>query len=209
MIGTRLKLDLRIAGGLGIAAKGGFMHYRQSPTFIDLTPTASEDNVGFRVANHIINKWELEKQGKKFKSFLYTGKFNRHRIFLIKPQTYMNLSGEAVQVIKGFYKIPINKVIVIYDDFDLPLGKIRLRAKGSAGTHNGLKSIINLLHSQEIARLKVGIGPLPDHMSPSSYVLSDFGPEEEESLKDICINSAQALECVIKDGIVSAMNKTN
>ena len=136
-------------------------------------------NIGFEVADALVDDLGLEKVGKKFRSVLYKGLLSDVSLFLIKPQTFMNLSGEAVQFISSFYKIPVENILVIYDDVDIPFNTLRYRTKGSAGTHNGMKSIVNLLGSQDFPRLRLGVGPVPeDCYDLSDFVLGSFSSEE-------------------------------
>ncbi len=158
-------------------------------------------NVGFRVGDVLVKTLSLEKKGEKFKSILYVSK----HIFLIKPQTYMNLSGEAVQAVSQFYKIPVGQIIVIYDDVDLPFGDVRIRKQGSAGTHNGMKSIIQTIGTGEFPRLRIGVGPKPPGWDLSDFVLSKFTGDEEKLLPEILEKSARAVEVLISDGIEKAM----
>jgi peptidyl-tRNA hydrolase, PTH1 family len=142
-------------------------------------------NAGFLFADYLVDKYSLDKVGKKFKSLLYTGTMDGEKIFLIKPQTFMNVSGEAVQLIMGFYKIDLADVRVVFDDFELELGTVRFRWKGSAGTHNGMKSILQLLGPVDIPRLRLGIGPLPEHMPITPFVLGRFSDDELETLSSV------------------------
>jgi PTH1 family peptidyl-tRNA hydrolase len=122
----------------------------------------------------------------------------------------MNLSGQAVVGLRGWYKIdPATELLVIYDDLDLPFGKLRLRQRGSAGTHNGMKSIIGLLGSQEFPRLRVGIDRPPPNWDVKSYVLGRFTPEERGQLPDLYEQVADAVELVMREGLTTAMNRYN
>ncbi|MCP4050150.1 MAG: aminoacyl-tRNA hydrolase [bacterium] len=154
-------------------------------------------NLGFIAANYIIKNFELIKTGNKFKSILYEGTAGPDKIFLVKPQTYMNNSGEAVQLIKGFYKIPLHNIILIFDDIDLPFGTIRVRKKGSGGTHNGIKSVISLLGSNNFPRIRIGIGPVPHKWDITNFVLSNFTKEEEKLLPEICKKSVLEIDRII------------
>ena len=127
---------------------------------------------------------------------------------IIKPTTFMNLSGESVRAVMDYYKISIDDVLVIYDDLSLDLGKIRFRANGSDGGHNGIKSIIQHLGSKNFARLKVGIGPQPP-IPAENFVLQNFSKEQLESLKDVLDYSLKAIECYFAEGIEKAQNKFN
>jgi PTH1 family peptidyl-tRNA hydrolase len=151
----------------------------------------------------------MEKSGKKFKSVLYEGHFGSQKAILIKPETYMNLSGEAVQSAAAFYKIPPESILAIYDDIDLPFGVIRLRKKGSAGTHNGMKSIVGSVGHGDFPRLRVGIGPVVPGWDLSDFVLANFSGEEEKALPEILKKAASAAETFVRDGIELAMNRFN
>ncbi len=151
-------------------------------------------NIGFLLIDYLIDHFDAKKIGKKFKSIVYEAVINDKRCLLVKPQTYMNLSGEAVQLILGFYKLSPDKLMVAFDDFDLDFGKLRMRLKGSAGTHNGMKSIVNLLKTNEFKRYRLGIGPKPDHLPADAFVLSRFDDNELESLEPYFIELCKALQ---------------
>ena len=168
-------------------------------------------NVGFRVldclAERIGGGFYTES---KFKSQIQKGILNSQQVLLVKPQTYMNLSGEAVAMIMGYFKSDISDIIVVYDDISLNLGTLRFRANGSDRGHNGIKSIIKSLgNNKNFARLKVAIGPQPPYMPSEKFVLGDFTSQEELLLKDVIVKAADALECYISCGIVEAQNKFN
>jgi peptidyl-tRNA hydrolase, PTH1 family len=166
-------------------------------------------NIGFLAGDKTIKSLDLNKVGKKFKSKLYEGQLAQTKIYLIKPETYMNCSGEAVQLIKAFYKTPNNKTLVVYDDFDLPFGKVRIRMKGRAGTHNGMKSIVTCLGTTDFPRLRIGIGPLPPQWDVSNFVLANFNKEETIALPDILAKASNAITSIVEDDIQLAMNKHN
>lgn len=144
----------------------------------------------------------------KFKSLTADVIISGHRCLLMTPQTFMNLSGEAVSEASAFYKIPPEKIIVIFDDISLPCGTLRIKRKGSAGGHNGIKSIILQLNSDNFPRIKLGIGdkPHPDY-ELADYVLSDFSKEDAVSVKKAMENACDALELMVDGNIDSAMNK--
>ena len=125
------------------------------------------------------------------------------------PQTFMNLSGESVRAIMDFYKCTDEDLIVVYDDIDLDVGKLRIRQKGSAGGHNGMKNIIQHVGSQEFVRIRVGVGKKPDHMDLADYVLSRFGKEDLANIRESCGKACDAVETILADGTVAAMNKFN
>jgi len=146
-----------------------------------------------------------------------TGRIAGVEVLLAKPKTFVNLSGKAVGSLMRKYKIPVTDLIVIYDNLDLPLGKLRLRPDGSAGGHKGISSIISALGSEDFPRIKVGIGrptdgdgnPLSDEDVIVGYVLSDFTPQEDRTIKPAIDTVAEAIDCILTEGIVAAMNKFN
>ncbi len=166
-------------------------------------------NVGFMVADY----WALKesfsfKLEQKFKSFISKFRFNNEDFLIIKPTTFMNLSGEAVSLVMNYYKIGIEDIIVIYDDLSLDLGKIRFRANGSDGGHNGVKSIIKFLGSNKFHRLKIGIGPQPQIPS-EAFVLQNFPKEQEAVLKTTLKFVLDALKEYLTNGLEEAQNKFN
>ena len=130
-------------------------------------------------------------------------------MILLKPQTYMNLSGESVRAAADFYKIQPDHIIVVYDDVSLDVGQLRIRTKGSAGGHNGIKNIIAHLGTQEFPRVKVGVGAKPPKMDLADYVLSRFSKEDQEKMKDAFQEAAEAVEALITEGADRAMNRFN
>ena len=130
-------------------------------------------------------------------------------MILLKPQTYMNLSGESVRAAADFYKIQPDHIIVIYDDVSLEVGQLRIRTKGSAGGHNGIKNIIAHLGTQEFPRVKVGVGAKPPKMDLADYVLSRFSKEDRAKMEDAFKEAAEAVEVLITDGSDRAMNRFN
>lgn len=142
-------------------------------------------NVGFMCIDKIAEKYEINIKEEKLKSEIGTININGEKIILAKPQTYMNLSGEALQAIKSFYKIEDKDILVIYDDIDLEIGKIRYRESGSAGTHNGMRNIISILKSEDIKRIRVGIGkPENSKIQLADYVLQKFSKEDLEIIEE-------------------------
>lgn len=165
-------------------------------------------NAGFMA----VDKWAVEenttfKTESKLKSLITRIKYNGEDIILIKPTTYMNLSGEAVRAVMDYYKIDIKDLLIIYDDIALDTGRIRLRASGSDGGHNGIKSIIKHLGTNSFNRIKIGIGP---QIGPSeNYVLQNFSKEQLEILKEILNKSINAAKSILTDGIEKSQNKFN
>ncbi len=168
----------------------------------------TKHNAGFMVIDQLAKKHEINIGKLKYKALIGEGKISDARVIFIKPQTYMNLSGTAIREIMSFYKIPPENLIVIYDDFDVDLGKIRIRAKGSAGTHNGMKSIISEIQSQDFPRIRVGIGK--EHESDVvDFVLSQFSKADERLIADAIEKASLAAAAIVTNGIDKAMNEYN
>jgi PTH1 family peptidyl-tRNA hydrolase len=174
-------------------------------------------NIGFRCINYLARLHSISIKGHQCQSQVGTGKIAGVEVLLAKPKTFVNQSGEALGRLMRKYSIPVNDLIVIYDDLDLPLGKLRLRPSGSAGGHKGINSIISALGSEDFPRIKVGIGrpttedaaAITDEDVIVSYVLSDFTPQEEAAIKPAIATAAEAIHCILTEGIVAAMNKFN
>ena len=167
-------------------------------------------NVGFLVADELASRGRFAVQRLKFKARTATATIGGQGAMVMKPTTYMNLSGEAVGEAARFYKIAPDHVLVISDDVDLPLGKLRIRTNGSAGGHNGLKSIIQHLGSDQFPRLKVGVGgkPHPDY-DMADWVLGKLQGEDKKVMDEAVKRAADAIECFLKDGPQKAMNRFN
>ena len=167
-------------------------------------------NVGFLVADELGERGRFPIQRLKFKALTNTAEIGGQGVLVMKPVTYMNLSGEAVGEAARFYKLPPGHVLVISDDVDLPLGKLRLRMGGSAGGHNGLKSIIQHLGSDQFPRLKVGVGgkPHPDY-DMADWVLGKLQGEDKKVMDQAVKRAADAVECFLRDGPQKAMNQFN
>ena len=166
-------------------------------------------NVGFMV----VDKWALKnditfREEKRLKCMLTKFRRNGEDYMLIKPTTFMNLSGDAVIAVMNYYKINVEDVIIIYDDLSLPIGKMRFRANGSDGGHNGIKSIIKNLGTSNIARLKVGIGPQPP-IPAENFVLQNFSKEQLEILKEVLNRAIDGVICYFDTGIQKAQNDFN
>lgn len=166
-------------------------------------------NVGFKTIDLLAHRNNIKINKIKFKSVYGEGFIDGEKVLLIKPQTYMNNSGIAVMELFNFYKIPIENIVIIVDDVDIEFGKIKIRKKGSAGTHNGLKSIIYHLQDENFPRLKIGIGKKRENQDLADFVLSKFTKEEQEEIEIAIQNAALAIETIVKDGIDMAMNKFN
>ena len=169
----------------------------------------TKHNVGFMVLDYFASVHNISISRIKHKAVLGEGLIGQEKVILAKPQTYMNLSGESVLELMHWYKGEITKLIVVYDDVDLAVGRIRIRPEGSSGTHNGMKSIIYNLNADKFPRVRVGIGKQPDYMDLADYVMSRFSEEEIPLMEEAVKRAALAIEEIIKNGISSAMNKYN
>ena len=169
----------------------------------------TKHNVGFMVLDYFASEHNISISKLKHKALIGEGQIGQERVILAKPQTYMNLSGESVQELMHWYKEDISRLIVVYDDVDLDVGRIRIRPSGSSGTHNGMKSIIYLLNTDKFPRIRVGIGKQPAYMDLGDYVLSRFNDEEIPLMEDAVKKSALAIEEIVRTDITSAMNKYN
>jgi len=166
-------------------------------------------NIGFRAIDYLSVKYGIGVNRLKHKALIGDGIINGERVMLVKPQTFMNLSGESISEIVEWYKLPVKNLIVIYDDVDLPLGTIRIRPKGSSGTHNGMKSVIYHLQSDEFPRIRIGIGNAPEEWDLADYVLGKFSPEEVGIIAKSVERAAEAAAVAIQSGIETAMNLYN
>lgn len=164
-------------------------------------------NIGFMVLHRLRQDLTNPTERSRFKSNLVEGTLGGEKVVLVAPQTYMNLSGHAVREVRNWYRLPIEDMIVVLDDMDIPFGTLRLRASGSAGGHNGLQSIIEQLGTKDVARLRVGIGR--PRSEAVGHVLSRFGPEEEAALPELIDRAAGAVKLWIERGVIAAMNEVN
>jgi PTH1 family peptidyl-tRNA hydrolase len=166
-------------------------------------------NVGFDTIDLIAEHYGIKVNKLKHKALTGEGIIKGERVLLLKPQTYMNLSGESIREAVEWYKIPPENLIIIYDDVDLTLGKIRVRPSGSSGTHNGMKSVIYLLQTDSFPRVRIGIGKAPDGWDLAGYVLSRFPPEERKLVDSAIEAAAEAAVTIIAEGVEKAMSRFN
>lgn len=166
-------------------------------------------NMGFNVINKLSNKYGIEVNKKKFDGLCGDGMVEGETVILLKPQTYMNLSGKSIAQVVNFYKIPLENIIVIYDDVDIESGLIRIRKKGSSGSHNGMKSVIEELGSEEFSRVRVGIGKPKYEGDMINYVIGPVPEEEQKQLEKGVEKAKEAVIEILKNGIDIAMNKFN
>lgn len=166
-------------------------------------------NVGFDVIDMLAKEYCISVTKIKHKALIGEGRIGSEKVLLVKPQTYMNLSGEALIDIYKYYKVDLDNIIVIYDDIDLDVGKIRIRKKGSGGTHNGMRSITKCLGSTEFPRVRVGVSkPMPGQ-NLADFVLSRFRKEEDIDLAIGLEKACNAVNCIISENIDISMNKYN
>lgn len=165
-------------------------------------------NAGFLVIDRIAAATNIELNKKEFKSIYGKGIINKEQVILVKPQTFMNLSGEAAGAIINYYRIPLRQVLIIYDELDLPLGTIRIRLSGSAGGHNGLTSVLLSIGSNNVPRLRIGIGR-PTSETVVDYVLTAFTGNKMEEFTESISRAAQATISFVVDGPERAMNMFN
>lgn len=167
-------------------------------------------NIGFDTITYLADRYHITMNTKKFQAICGTGVIEGQKVLLLKPQTYMNLSGNSIGEAVNFYKLdPATEVIVIYDDIALEPGYIRVRKKGSAGGHNGIKDIIAHLGTQEFQRIRVGVGEKPKDYDLAAYVLGHFAAEDRKKVEEAIAQAADAVELMVQDRTDEAMNLYN
>lgn len=166
-------------------------------------------NMGFEVINKLSEKYNINLSKNKFKGLYGTGDIEGKKVLLLKPQTYMNLSGDSIIEFLNFYKLNLDNVIVIYDDIDTEVEKIKIRKKGGPGTHNGMKSVIQRLSSEEFTRVRVGIGMPERKHDLINYVIGHINDEEYNKLQTGIDKASKAIVEILKSGVDIAMNKFN
>lgn len=166
-------------------------------------------NVGFWALDELARRWGMSFGKTERKAQVADGLIRERRVLLAKPQTFMNLSGEAVRALADFYKIEVARVFVISDDLDLPLGTLRLRKSGSHGGQNGMKSVLQHMGTQEVSRARIGIGRPPGRMDPAAYVLRPFDGDDAITARIVVDRAADAVETWLTDGIELAMTRHN
>lgn len=166
-------------------------------------------NVGFDTIDYLAAQYRINNFKSKHKSLIAEGIIQGQKTLLVKPQTYMNNSGEAIRQIIDYYKVPFENLVIIYDDVDLDVGQIRVRAKGSSGTHNGMRSILSHIKTEEFPRIRIGIGKAPERMDLADYVLSRFSDEERKQANIAIENAAKAAVTMICASVETAMSKYN
>ncbi len=165
-------------------------------------------NVGFMAVDALAAKHDIDVTKLKFKALVGEGRINGKKVLLVKPQTFMNLSGDSLSQIVNFYKCEHENLIVVYDDLDIGLGSIRIRQKGSAGTHNGMRSVVESLAFTDFPRIRIGIGDF-GKKDIIDFVIGDFAKEEKDVISTSLSQVVKALECFVESGIDLAMNRYN
>jgi PTH1 family peptidyl-tRNA hydrolase len=171
--------------------------------------TGTRHNVGFSVIQRLARSWGVKLRRRKWGAKLAEVTRNEERLVLAQPQTYMNMSGVAVRQIADAYSVPARNILIVSDDLDIPLGQIRVRKGGTAGTHKGLRSVIAELGTPSIPRLRVGIGPLAERTDAVEFVLSPFTREELPVVEEALAKAEEALGMILDGRIEAAMNRFN
>ena len=170
---------------------------------------ATRHNIGFDMITYLSDKYNIPVNSREGKALVGKGILAGEKVMLAQPQTYMNLSGESVRALMDYYQIDIEDLLVIYDDISLDVGQIRMRGKGSAGGHNGIKSIIQHTGTQEFARIKIGVGQKPEGGDLVKHVLGRFSREEDGMFRDVFALAEEGLLAWLQEDMKSAMNKVN
>ena len=166
-------------------------------------------NVGFAVIDKIADEYNISMDIKKHKAICGKGVIAGQKVVLVKPQTFMNLSGESLREVVDFYKEDIDKILIIFDDISLEVGKLRLRPAGSAGGHNGIKSIIAHLGTDQFKRIKFGVGDKPKGYDLADWVLGRFSKDQQDAVNEGLANACKAVKTILSDGIEVGMNNFN
>lgn len=166
-------------------------------------------NVGFMVIDSVCKAAGISLSRVQSKAIIGVGHFAGRRLVLAKPQTFMNLSGQAIGALVRFYKVPLEQILVAHDDLDLPIGTLRLRPSGGSAGQKGIASTIQHLGTQDFGRLRIGIGRPPGQMDPAAYVLQSFSSGEQPLVNQVLDRAVSAVECFLKEGLEASMNQYN
>lgn len=166
-------------------------------------------NMGFDTIDKLAKEYSIKVNKNKFKALYGEGRMGTTKVILVKPQTFMNLSGESVRDIVEWYKVPLSNLILIFDDIDIGLGEVRIKRKGSAGSHNGMKSVIYQLADDEFPRVKIGVGAAPTEMDLADYVMSHFSRADRKIIDESIDRAAKAVQMIVDGDIDEAMNEFN
>lgn len=170
---------------------------------------ATRHNIGFDMVTYLSDRYNIPVRCRENKAIVGKGMIGGQKVMLAQPQTYMNLSGESVRALLDYYKMDIDELIIIYDDISLPVGQIRVRPKGSAGGHNGIKNIIQHLRTEEFVRIRIGVGAKPEGGDLVKHVLGRFSREEDGMIRDVFALAEEALEALLDGDVAAAMNRVN
>lgn len=170
---------------------------------------ATRHNIGFDAITRISDDYNIPLDFKKHKALCGKGYIEGKKVILAQPQTYMNLSGESVRELSDYYKAASDELVIIYDDISLDIGQLRIRGRGSAGGHNGIKSIIQHIGTQEFPRIKIGVGDKPKGWDLADYVLGRFPNGEEERVREALKEASAAVKIIVSEGLNAAMNQCN
>jgi PTH1 family peptidyl-tRNA hydrolase len=166
-------------------------------------------NAGFLLIDRLSQKWDLKTKKKKYSARISRVERKQEDLLLVKPWTFMNRSGLAVKALIEKTGLKLSRLITVYDDLDIPLGEIRVRKKGGAGTHNGMISIVQEIESTQFPRIRIGIGPLPSEVEATNFVLSEFNKDEKKALKHSLDMAEKAVDLILDSNIEEAMNRFN
>ena len=170
---------------------------------------ATRHNIGFDMVTYLSDKYGIALRSKEGKAIVGKGVIEGQKVMLVQPQTYMNLSGESVRALMDYYKLTTDEIVIIYDDISMPVGQVRIRPKGRAGGHNGIKSIIAHLGTQEFPRIKIGVGAKPENGDLVKYVLGRFSKEDDAKIRDVFALAEEGLLAILQEDVKTAMNAVN
>lgn len=170
---------------------------------------STRHNVGFKVVERVAERAGVTIDRKSFGALVVEARVADHKVLLVEPQQFMNVSGQAVASLMGFYKLERTAVVVVHDDMDLPFGRLRLRESGGHGGHNGIRDIQRAAGGNDFLRLRVGVGRPPEGWDPADYVLGSWTPAESDQLGAVCDRAADAFEAILRLGMPRAMNQYN
>ena len=170
---------------------------------------STRHNVGWWVIERLAQRWHAGPPRARHRAAVATATFRAAAVLLVRPLTYMNESGAAVRTLVAAENVVGSDLLVVYDELALPLGQLRVRPRGGAGGHKGLESVLGALGTQDVPRLRIGIGPPPVGVDRVSYVLGEFAADERPVIEDAADRAAEAVECVLRDGLIAAMDRYN
>lgn len=170
---------------------------------------ATRHNIGFDMVTYLGDQYHIPLRSRENKAIVGKGVIGGQKVMLAQPQTFMNLSGESIRALLDYYKTEREKLVIIYDDISLPVGQVRVRPKGSAGGHNGIKNIIQHLGTEEFARIRIGVGAKPEGGDLVKHVLGRFSREEDGMIRDVFALAEEALLAMLNEDVANAMNRVN